>query len=268
MIVLDSAQALAAQIALWKGDSASIGFVPTMGALHDGHISLVDLAKAGAQKTIVSIFVNPTQFAPHEDFDAYPRDLGSDIAKLRIAGVDAVYTPRMRDLYPDGTQATLKAGLAAEGLESDFRPHFFDGVVTVVHRLFEQVQPDLAVFGEKDFQQFQVIREMVEAEGLDIKIIGGETMRDAHGLALSSRNAYLSEAELDIARTLNMVLQSLTHGIAEGIDAEKACHNAAQDLKTKGFTDVDYIAVQAEWSRVLAAVWLGKTRLIDNMPIP
>ena len=264
MITLESAKALEKQITLWKQDSQKIGFVPTMGALHEGHLSLVKIAQDNANKVLVSIFVNPTQFAPHEDFDSYPRDIKCDIAKLRHYGVDAVYLPHVKDIYPDGPQATMKAGKAGQGLESDFRPHFFDGVVTVVHRLFTQVQPDVAVFGKKDYQQLQVIREMVETENLPIEIFGGETARDELGLALSSRNAYLSAEELEIARMLNQILYSLAHGIGEGIDTDKACQNTADMLLETGFDKIDYVAYKPEWNRVLIAAWLGQTRLIDN----
>jgi pantoate--beta-alanine ligase len=241
-------------ISTWKEDGHRIGFVPTMGALHEGHVSLVSLALEQADRVIVSIFVNPTQFAPHEDFDSYPRDISGDIAKLSAAGAHAVYTPSVGDIYPDGAASTLKAGEAAKGLEGDCRPSHFDGVVTVVHRLFEHVQPDIAVFGEKDYQQLQVLKEMVAEHNLDITLIGAPIMRDEHGLALSSRNAYLSDKELAIARQLNVILR-------EGQNSE-AAKNA---LLAAGFDKVDY--VEKRWSRILAAAWLGKTRLIDNMAL-
>ena len=160
----------------------TLAFVPTMGALHDGHLSLVELAKQHADHVIVSIFVNPTQFAPHEDFDSYPRDVDGDIAKLAQAGVSAAYTPSREGMYPDGEAddkvSAITAGSAAEGLETDFRPHFFDGVVNVVYRLFNHVKPDVAVFGQKDFQQLQVIKEMVKAQNRLIQIIGAPVARD------------------------------------------------------------------------------------------
>lgn len=242
------------QISLWKNAGYKIGFVPTMGALHDGHLSLVDLAQSKSDKVIVSIFVNPTQFAPHEDFDSYPRDVQGDAAILQKNGVDLLYTPDETEIYPDGKNANIRAGRAAHGLESDFRPHFFDGVVNVVSRLFDHVRPDIAVFGEKDFQQLMVIREMVEKLGQKIDIIGGPIKRDRAGLALSSRNAYLSADELEIARQLNKILE-LCH------DTDKA-RNA---ILNAGFDKVDY--VEKRWNRILAATWIGKTRLIDNMAL-
>jgi len=226
-----------------------VGFVPTMGALHDGHLSLVELAKKQCDQVIVSIFVNPTQFAPGEDFDAYPRDLAADVSKLERAGVDLVYVPDVADIYPDGARITVKAGAAAQGLETDFRPHFFDGVCSVVHRLFEIVQPETAVFGKKDYQQLMVIRQMVETHDMGIEILGAPIVRDAHGLALSSRNAYLSADELAVARTLNVVL--------------KGERPTPEALLSVGFDKVDYI--EQRWGRVLAAAWIGKTRLIDNI---
>ena len=232
-----------------SGLSGSVGFVPTMGALHDGHLSLVELAKEYSDQVVVSIFVNPTQFAPHEDFDAYPRDTNRDVSLLEAAGVDVVYLPEVSDIYPDGPQVTVKAGAAAGGLETDFRPHFFDGVCSVVYRLFEIVKPDIAVFGEKDYQQLMVIREMAEAQTMGIEIIGAPIIRDAHGLALSSRNAYLSEDEIVMARRLNVVLRSDRPTPANLLEA--------------GFDKVDYI--EERWGRILAAAWLGQTRLIDNV---
>ncbi|MGB0718859.1 MAG: pantoate--beta-alanine ligase [Bdellovibrionales bacterium] len=250
-------------------DSAQvrIGFVPTMGALHEGHLSLVRLARRRADTVIVSIFVNPTQFAPDEDFDAYPRHVERDLAMLEAAGVDCVFLPREVDIYPDGPQVSIKAGAAAQGLESDFRPHFFDGVCSVVHRLFTIVRPDLAVFGEKDYQQLMVIREMVAAHHMGIEIIGGPIVRDSYGLALSSRNAYLSADELAIARQLNIILSSRAKDPRSEVKGSDQIPPLASlgrnDILGAGFDKVDYI--ESRWNRILAAAWIGKTRLIDNM---
>ena len=259
--------------------TAGCAFVPTMGALHEGHLALVDEARDHADTVTVSIFVNPTQFAPHEDFDTYPRDVEGDCAKLKARGVDIVYLPRVEDLYPGGPQITVKSGSAAQGLESDFRPHFFDGVCTVVHRLLTQLQPSTAIFGEKDYQQLMVIREMAERENIPAEIVGAEIVRDAHGLALSSRNAYLSDEELAIARQLNVILSSpsssssrgLTTGSTcapEGMDpAIKSQDDAIKQLLNAGFTKVDYMEERLDWNRRLVAAWLGKTRLIDNIAL-
>ena len=240
-----------------------IAFVPTMGALHEGHLSLVRLAKQNADHVIVSIYVNPTQFAPHEDFDAYPRDVVRDIQTLEDEGVSLVFTPSEADIYPNGPQVSVKAGKANDGLDSDFRPHFFHGVATVVHRLFEIVKPDIAVFGEKDFQQLQVIKEMVAEQDMGIEILGGPIARDDHGLALSSRNAYLSETELEIARMLNQAI----HNVAQN-PTDEALADAREMLLKCGFDKVDYVTYKPEWNRILAAGWVGKTRLIDNCATP
>lgn len=263
MIIARSLEELQSAVDAIKADGKTIGFVPTMGALHDGHLGLMKLAATHADVVSVSIYVNPTQFAPNEDFDSYPRDVDGDLAKLQTVGVGLVYLPRTEDMYPNGTEITVKAGKAAQGLESDFRPHFFDGVATVVHRLFMQMRPDVAVFGEKDYQQLQVIKEMTEAENLTIEIIGGETARDAEGLALSSRNAYLSGTEIARARILNRVLRD----IATVNENERATtiESGISKLKDAGFDKIDYLTIKPEWDRVLVAAWLGKTRLIDNM---
>lgn len=253
MIIVTQRADLSAFVDDAKANHQRIGFVPTMGALHDGHLSLVKLAKEHADKVVVSIFVNPTQFAPHEDFDSYPRDIETDAKLLAAEGVDCVYTPSRVAIYPDGEASDIKAGQAANGLESDFRPHFFDGVVNVVYRLFNHVKPDVAIFGEKDFQQLMVIQEMVKTEKLPIDIIGAPIARDEAGLALSSRNAYLSEDELQIARKLNIILRDVT------------ASEAPEILLKAGFAKVDY--VKKRWNRVLGAAWLGQTRLIDNLEI-
>lgn len=235
---------------------STVGFVPTMGALHEGHLSLVDIAKEKADLVVASIFVNPTQFAPHEDFDAYPREEDKDLEKLKARGVDIVFIPTQDVLYPDGMDSDVKAGPANEGLDSDFRPHFFHGVVNVVYRLFKSVKPDLAVFGEKDFQQLQIIKDMVEEQNLDVEIIGGPVIRDEYGLALASRNQYLREGEIDIARQLNVILKEA----AQNGDLKAA----EEKLLVIGFDKVDYVSER--WGRVLGAGWVGKTRLIDNVP--
>lgn len=246
---VSTANDLQTHVQAWRMAGQRIAFVPTMGALHEGHLSLVRLARERGDKVVVSIFVNTTQFAPHEDFDSYPRDLAGDIAKLETVGVDAVYSPGEGEMYPQGYESDIKVGEAAHGLETDFRPHFFDGVVNIVARLFDHVRPDVAVFGEKDYQQLRVICEMVTAQDMDIEIIGAPIARDEHGLALSSRNAYLSIAEVNIARQLNVII--------------KTSDTPEADLLAAGFDKVDY--VEQRWGRVLAAAWLGKTRLIDNV---
>ncbi len=246
-------------IQAWKEEGKKVAFVPTMGALHEGHLSLISLAKEKADYVVVSIFVNPTQFAPHEDFDAYPRDLTQDAQKLVTAGVDILYAPSEAEIYPNGDKCSaIKSGAASQGLETDFRSHFFDGVVNVVNRLFVRVEPSIAIFGEKDYQQLQVIKEMVTEQGMDVEIIGAVIARDDEGLALSSRNAYLSDDELVTARQLNKVVRDFA---ADSL-GEK---DAMIQLKNLGFDKVDYI--EKRWGRALVAAWLGHTRLIDNVAV-
>lgn len=254
-------------LAGFKAEGGQTAFIPTMGALHAGHLALVEEGLKRADRAIVSIFVNPTQFAPHEDFSSYPRTQEADIEKLEAIGAQALWLPSEEDIYPNGRAADIKAGDLAKPLEGEYRPHFFDGVVSVVSRLFDAVQPDIAIFGEKDFQQLQVVRHMVKTQGRHIDIIGVPTIRDENGLALSSRNAYLSEDEYQIAISLNKILCRLANG-------DLGEENAREELLGKGFDKVDYCATRnAETflpenpNRVLAAAWLGKTRLIDNMAI-
>lgn len=251
----------------FRAQGSNIAFIPTMGALHAGHLALVEEGLRQADRVIVSIFVNPTQFAPHEDFSSYPRTQEADIEKLEAVGAQAVWLPAEEDIYPDGRAADIKAGDLAKPLEGEFRPHFFDGVVSVVSRLFDAVQPDIAIFGEKDFQQLQVIRHMVKAQGKNIDIIGAPIVRDENGLALSSRNAYLSSDEYKIAISLNKILYRLACG-------DLMENQAHEKLLSAGFDKVDYCTARngqtflpVNPNRVLAAAWLGKTRLIDNMAI-
>lgn len=250
MIVIKSFTELAEQR---KKISGGLAFVPTMGALHAGHLHLVQQAKKYAANVLVSIFVNPTQFGAGEDFAKYPRTPEDDIKKLKGLA-DYIYLPSVADIYHDGEQITLRASAAAEGLEGSFRPQHFDGVVTVVSKLFEQVQPDFALFGEKDFQQLQVIREM----NFSPAIIGVPTIREADGLAMSSRNIYLSPEERKIAPLLYKALSDLRMEYSE--DAL----NANRQTLSAHFK-IDYL--EHRWNRILAAAWLGKTRLIDNVPL-
>jgi pantoate--beta-alanine ligase len=278
MLTTRRAAGLADITGRWKEAGLTIGFVPTMGALHEGHLSLVKIALERADRVVASIFVNPAQFAPHEDFEAYPREEDRDLARLAHSGTHLVYLPGEKDIYPQGQETKIRPGPPAEGLETDFRPHFFGGVANVVHRLFEQVSPDIAVFGEKDYQQLQVIKDMVATNKMPVEIIGGPVIRDEQGLALSSRNAYLSPEELKIARTLNKILFETASKISSSLRAKRSnleiasspallamTEEAKERLLQNGFDRVDYVA--ARWDRLLAAVWIGKTRLIDNVEI-
>jgi pantoate--beta-alanine ligase len=263
------------QIRRWRGAGATVALVPTMGALHEGHIDLVTLARARCTRVVVSIFVNPAQFGPREDFSRYPRDEAGDLAKLRQAGCDAVWSPDATLMYPPGFATRITPAGVAEGLESDFRPHFFGGVATVCCKLFTQVLPDIAVFGEKDYQQLLVVRQMVRDLDLQLEIVAAPTRREADGLAMSSRNAYLSPQERAVAPILHQVLQTVAR--SGGRDA-KVIAEGKKTLEAAGFR-VDYLEVRdaetltpvesgaARPLRALAAAWLGKTRLIDNIAV-
>lgn len=265
------------QVAKWRQDGKSVALVPTMGALHDGHLGLVKLAKKKADRAVVSIFVNPTQFAPTEDLSRYPRDEAGDLGKLDTVGADLVWAPTVDEMYPDGFSTTIVPGSASEGLEGAIRPEHFGGVATVCCKLFSQVTPDVAIFGEKDYQQLIVLRQMVRDLNLPLTLIGAPTKRAKDGLALSSRNAYLTETERRIAPALHAALSELAADVTEGADRPAAIANAKRKLLAAGFAAVDYVEVRdaetlasvgsadARPLRVLAAVRLGKTRLIDNV---
>jgi len=277
-IVAETVSALRAQIRDWRQQGLGIAMVPTMGALHDGHISLVRMALEKAERCVVSIFVNPAQFAPTEDLDKYPRQLARDLDRLAEAGAHLAFTPNVAEMYPAGFATRISVGGPSSGLESDFRPSFFDGVATVVAKLFLQATPDCAIFGEKDYQQLCVVRQLCRDLDLPVAIIGAPTVRDAHGLAMSSRNAYLGDRELAVARKLNAILRRAAAALAAGAEEDGATAEARQALIEAGFQKVDYVAAResltlARWrrdrdGRVLAAAWLGTTRLIDNVEIP
>jgi pantoate--beta-alanine ligase len=251
--------------------------VPTMGALHDGHLSLVKEARKDAETVLVSIFVNPTQFAPTEDFGAYPRNLDQDLAKLS-GQADIVFTPSAKEMYPDGFATSITVGGPALGLESDFRPHFFGGVATVVARLLIAAEPDLAVFGEKDYQQLLVVRQLVRDLALPVEIMAAPTLREADGLAMSSRNAYLASDERRIAGRLNVILKEAAAAARSKTDLRAVEGAAVEALWKAGFSHVDYVAIRdaatldhittlERPARILAAAKIGKTRLIDNMAL-
>lgn len=206
--VVRTVPALRRAVDALRAKKATVALVPTMGALHDGHVSLVRLAKRRAKRVVVSIFVNPTQFAPTEDFGSYPRTWKEDVAKLAAEGVDLIWHPEVKAMYPDGFATRIvPEGPATAGLEDRFRPHFFGGVATVVGKLFTQVRPDVAIFGEKDFQQLRVVTQMAADLDLGVKVIGSKTVRERDGLAMSSRNVYLSPEERRAAPALNRVMK-------------------------------------------------------------
>ena len=273
-----SLQELRGIVGDWRKSGERVGLVPTMGALHEGHISLVRMAKSHAERTVTSIFVNPTLFAPHEDFTRYPRDEAADLEKLAAIGCDLVWSPGVEVMYPEGFATPITPKGAAEGLESLTRPHFFSGVATVCCKLFTQVAPDIAVFGEKDYQQLCVIKQMVRDLNLPLEIVGHPTVREADGLAMSSRNVYLSSEERTIAPTLHRELTAIATAVRNGKSLAIAATHARERLTEAGF-NVDYVAVRDAETlasvatnsgrplRALAAAWLGKTRLIDNIAV-
>ena len=275
--IVTTVAGLKARVAAFRHQDARIALVPTMGALHDGHLSLVRLAQSLADEVVVSIFVNPAQFAPHEDFDRYPRMLDADAAKLG-GEAEIIFAPAVREMYPDGYATRIEMGGPADGLESQFRPHFFGGVATVVAKLLLAATPDVAVFGEKDYQQLLVVRRMAADLHLATEIVGAPIVREADGLAMSSRNAYLAPAERKIAGQMNLVLKALVERLhnGEGVPATEAA--GKQMLLDAGFASVDYVAVRdaetlapvtalGRAARLLAAAKVGSTRLIDNMAV-
>jgi pantoate--beta-alanine ligase len=264
---------------LLSGKKATTALVPTMGALHDGHMSLVRLAKRRAAKVIVSIFVNPTQFAPSEDFSSYPRTWKADVANLAAENVDLIWNPDVKTMYPDGfATGILTEGPATAGLEDRFRPHFFGGVATVVGKLFIQVRPDFAVFGEKDFQQLRVVTRMARDLDLGVKVIGSKTVRERDGLAMSSRNVYLSPEERRKAPELYRAMKQSAGRLRAGDDLGAAMAGGAELIANAGFV-LDYFearhadtlapiaSVKDGPVRILVAAKLGTTRLIDNVAV-
>jgi pantoate--beta-alanine ligase len=268
---------LRSRLEAWRRLGQRIALVPTMGALHEGHLSLVTAARGRAERVVVSIFVNPAQFAPNEDFDRYPRDMEKDCSELAAAGAtDLVFAPPLREFYPDGFATRIEMAGSALGLEAESRPHFFSGVATIVAKLLIAALPDVAVFGEKDYQQLLVVRQLVRDLGLNVEILGCPIVREADGLAMSSRNAYLDAKERSIAGSLNRVLADVATRVREGMPIEAMERAGSQALIAAGFDSVDYVAVRdgatlerlngpSENMRVLAAAKIGKTRLIDNV---
>jgi pantoate--beta-alanine ligase len=260
-------------------NAATTALVPTMRALHDGHVSLVRLAKRRAAKVIVSIFVNPTQFAPSEDFSSYPRTWKADVACLAAENVDLIWNPDVKTMYPEGFATTIRTeGPATVGLEDRFRPHFFGGVTTVVGKLFTQCRPDFAIFGEKDFQQLRVVTRMARDLDLGVKVIGSRTLRERDGLAMSSRNIYLSPEERSAAPELYRAMKESAKRLRAGEDIAAVMAGGAELVAAAGFT-LDYFEIRHADTlapiasvkdgpmRILVAAQIGKTRLIDNVGV-
>jgi pantoate--beta-alanine ligase len=279
MRVVRTLAALRRNVQQWRKSNERVALVPTMGALHAGHLALVRVARRRARRVIVSIFVNPTQFAPHEDFASYPRTFEADEAALAAANVDLIWAPPASTMYPPGFATRIvPEGPATVGLEDKFRPHFFGGVATVVGKLLIQCAPDFAVFGQKDYQQLKVVTRLARDLDLPTKIIGSPTIRERDGLAMSSRNAYLSEPERAAAPALHRVLVDCADRIAQGELIARVLDEGAAAIERAGFA-LDYLeARHAETLqpvqsasdgpiRLLTAARIGKTRLIDNIAI-
>ena len=266
-------------LAPFRDTGERIALVPTMGALHRGHLALVREARRRARHVVVSIFVNPTQFAPHEDFGSYPRGFAADLKALQTAKADLVWAPSAEVMYPAGFATRIEPqGAAKAGLEDKFRPHFFGGVATVVAKLFTQTAPDFALFGEKDYQQLRVVTQMAKDLDLAVKVIGVPTVREQDGLALSSRNAYLSAAERSAAPLLYLVLKTSAVRIKQGEPIEMVLEEARAEIGRAGFA-LDYLEARHALTlapivsrkdgpiRLLVAAKIGKTRLIDNIAV-
>jgi pantoate--beta-alanine ligase len=276
--IVRSVADLRARVKYWRDQGLSVAMVPTMGALHDGHLTLIRQGLDLADRVVASVFVNPTQFGPNEDLSRYPRQEAKDAEALDGAGCHLLFAPKVEEMYPDGFATTITVKGVSQPLEGAFRPGHFDGVATVVAKLLLQCLPDIALFGEKDWQQLAVIRRMARDLDLPVQIMGVPTVREADGLALSSRNAYLSPEERAIAPILYQALQTVAEGLKAGKSPEELCHRASADVLAGGFASVDYLDVRdaetmtkvaklSRPARILAAARLGTTRLIDNLGV-
>jgi pantoate--beta-alanine ligase len=268
---------LRTEVAKWRKAGETVALVPTMGALHAGHLSLIAVAKAHAKRIVASIFVNPTQFGPKEDFKRYPRDEAGDLSKLAQAGVDLVFIPDATEMYPQGFATKVSLPSLTEDLCGAARPNHFEGVATVVTKLLLQCAPDVAVFGEKDYQQLLVIKQLVRDLNVPVQIVAAPIVREEDGLALSSRNGYLAPTERKTAAILHQVLSEAAAALANGEGCDAVTSAGRFKLEGKGFR-VDYVAVRDPETlaplfgpikgpaRVMGAAYLGTTRLIDNVP--
>ncbi|MGE3968573.1 MAG: pantoate--beta-alanine ligase [Dongiaceae bacterium] len=266
-------------VAAWRSAGESVGLVPTMGAIHEGHLALVRAARRDCRRVVATIFVNPTQFGPAEDFKRYPRDEAGDAALLAGAGADLLFAPALEAVYPAGFATTISVAGLTRHLCGPHRPGHFDGVATVVTKLLLMAGAARAYFGEKDFQQLQVIRRLATDLDIPTEIVGVPTLREPDGLALSSRNRYLDPEARKVAAVLPALLQDLSGRLAAGASPAPALEEGRKALRAAGFDKLDYLELADEATltpqaklgppaRLFAAVWLGKTRLIDNWPVP
>ncbi|MFZ1106938.1 MAG: pantoate--beta-alanine ligase [Rhodomicrobium sp.] len=278
LTVIRNLRELRQTVQQWRRRGERIALVPTMGGLHEGHLSLVRLAKQHVKRVVVSVFVNPTQFAPHEDYDSYPRNEERDWHKLLSVAPDVMYVPDVHEIYPHDFSTRVEVAGVTQTLEGVARPHFFSGVTTVVAKLLLQCLPDVAVFGEKDYQQFLVVKRMAQDLNFPVAIMPGPIVRERDGLAMSSRNVYLDAGDRSLAPQLYAVLCDVAHDLAAGRPVEESLAQGAARLESAGFR-VDYLefrdaetlmpidAIGQRPARLLAAVHLGRVRLIDNVPV-
>jgi pantoate--beta-alanine ligase len=280
LAIVRGRNALRDQVSAWRTAGKRVALVPTMGSLHEGHLSLVRIARSNADVVVVSLFVNPTQFGPNEDFQSYPRDESRDSALLEQAGCDLLYAPEAAEVYPAGFSTSVSVSGISDAMEGSARPGHFTGVATVVTKLLIQVAPDVAVFGEKDYQQLQLIRRLAIDLDLPVEILAGPTVRDADGLALSSRNAYLTPEQRAVAPALHRALRKAAQAVASGGRADAAEAAAREDILKGGFSVVDYVEVRSADdlvrlgpgpvsgnARLLAVGRIGGVRLLDNLGV-
>lgn len=279
LVAVRDVEALRSRILAWRREGLSVALVPTMGALHKGHVTLMERANNMADRVVATIFVNPKQFGPREDFSAYPRRENEDFEMLATAGVHLLFAPDVNVMYPPGYATTVSVTGLTDVLDGAHRPGHFDGVATVVTKLLLQARPDIALFGEKDFQQLAVIRRFVADLNISVDIIGVPTVREADGLAMSSRNAYLTPVERAIAPAMFAAITKAAASVAAGGDMAKAVAAAREEILKAGFASVDYVEARhaetlallqnaAQPGRILAAAHLGRARLIDNVAVP
>ena len=278
MDIVRTVAELRSHISMWRREGLSVALVPTMGSLHAGHLSLMKVGKERSDRVIATIFVNPLQFAPNEDFETYPRREDSDIQKLVEEDIDLLFAPDVNEMYRPDATTTINVGGLTDCLCALSRPGFFDGVATVVTKLLLQALPDIAIFGEKDYQQLLVIKRLATDLDIPVEIIGAPTIREEDGLALSSRNVYLDTKSRSIAPSMYNILTQYASDISNGNDIKKSLQLAKQNMQKSGFEKIEYLDLRSSQtlqacndikrpSRLFAAAWLGSTRLIDNLAI-